>query len=42
MIFQEDQIRQLHRAENHSALSVVIVSVAMIAAALAGLSIAIA
>ncbi len=41
MIFPEDQIRELQHVESHSTLSVVIVSVAMIAAALAGLSLTI-
>ncbi len=42
MIFPEDQIRELRHVENHSTLSVVIVSIVMIGAALAGLSFAIA
>jgi hypothetical protein len=39
MIFPEDQIRDLRRAEEHSLLSVVIVSVAMIGAALVSMSV---
>jgi len=38
MIFPEDQIREIKRAEEHSLVSVVVVSVAMIAAALVSMS----
>jgi hypothetical protein len=39
MIFPEDQIRDFRRAEDHSLLSIVIVSVAMIGAALVSMSV---
>jgi hypothetical protein len=39
MKFPEDQIREIRRAEEHSPVSVVIVSVAMIAAALVSMSV---
>jgi hypothetical protein len=39
MIFPEDQIRNFRRAEEHSLLSVVIVSIAMIGAALLSMSV---
>ena len=42
MTFPEDHVRGGEHVEDHSAASVVIVSVAMILAALAGLSIVIA
>jgi hypothetical protein len=42
MFIPEDRMRELRHVEDHSTLSVVIVSVAMIVAALAGLSIGIA
>lgn len=42
MTFPEDHLREVERVEDHSAASIVVVSVAMICAALAGLSIVIA
>jgi hypothetical protein len=42
MIFPEDKIRDLRRSEDHSVASIVVVSVAMIAVALVGMSFVIA
>ena len=42
MTFPEDHVRGGERVEDHSAASIAIVSIAMIAAALAGLSFVIA
>jgi len=42
MIFPEDKIRDIRRAEDHSVASIVLVSVTMIIAALAGMSFMIA
>ncbi|HSO46736.1 MAG TPA: hypothetical protein VLQ68_02280 [Rhizobiaceae bacterium] len=39
MVFPEDQIKDLRRVEEHSLVSVVVVSVSMIAAAIVGLSV---
>lgn len=38
MTFPEDHVREVKRIENHSAASILVVSLAMIAAALFGLS----
>lgn len=42
MTFPEDHVRGVERVEDHSALSIVIVSVAMIGMALASLSFVVA
>jgi hypothetical protein len=42
MIFPEDKIRDLRRSDDHSVASIVVVSVAMIAVALVGMSFVIA
>ncbi|MGI9400198.1 MAG: hypothetical protein ACR2O0_03005 [Rhizobiaceae bacterium] len=39
MTFPEDHLREVERVEDHSAASIVVVSIAMIGAALAGLSV---
>ena len=42
MTFPQDHMREVEQVEDHSAASIVIVSLAMIGAALAGLSLVIA